>query len=346
MDCFYAAVEVKDDPSLKGLPIAVGGTSGRGVLTTASYEARKFGVRSAMPTHRALELCKDLIIVKPHFERYKEESQKIRSIFREYTEVIQPLSLDEAYLDVTGLSLHSGSATLIAKEIKQRIYEETQLTASAGVAPNKFLAKVASDWRKPNGLMVITPDQVSDFVVSLPVKKISGVGKVMEGRLKDLGIKTCGDLQGFEKEELVRRFGKWGAALYNYARGVDNRPVETSSERKSLSVERTFFEDKGTLSDVKEELPKIYEEFLRRLEKSGVKNRISGQFVKLKFHDFQTTTHEEKNAELPSLKSYQDLLEHAYARGERSFRLIGIGVRLMSIEDYEIRRSQLKFEIE
>ena len=341
MDCFYAAVEIKDDPSLKGIPLAVGGTSPRGVLTTASYEARKFGVRSAMPTRKALELCKDLILVKPRFERYKEESRHIHEIFKRFTDVIQKISLDEAYLDVTDVEGFSGSATLVAKEIKRVIKEETQLTASAGVAPNKFLAKVASDWRKPDGLMVIPPEKVEEFVIDLPVSKISGVGKVTNKKLRAMGIVTCGDLQKFKQEEWVKKFGKWGMSLYKYARGIDHRKVESGGQRKSLSVERTFFEDKQKLEETMDAIPKLYEEFKSRMEKSKMSHLINGAFIKVKFYDFQTTTHEAKGDFFPGVNTFEELLQTAHKRRNEPVRLIGLGVRFMSDEEYETKMAQL-----
>jgi DNA polymerase-4 len=347
MDCFYAAVEVKDNPSLKGKPVGVGGSpTGRGVLTTASYEARKFGVRSAMPAGRALKLCPDLILVRPNFSRYKEESRFIREIFREFTDIVQPLSLDEAYLDVTECSQFGGSATLIAQEIKRRIWTERQLIASAGVAPNKMLAKIASDWKKPDGLFVITPDQVSDFVKKLPVGKIFGVGKVTEKKLRSRGFDTCGDLQKLTATEMNKTFGKWGQQLYGYCRGVDNRGVSTSRERKSLSVENTFSRDIPDLRGCLEKLPRLYKEFLRRLDSAGVSDKISGYGVKVKFYDFEQTTAESSLKEIPREEDFLPLLEKAFQRGNKPVRLLGIGVKLKASEDQVVDGSQLQFSLE
>ncbi len=250
MDCFYAAVEVKYQPRLKGKPVAVGGSpDGRGgVLTTANYEARQFGVKSAMTSNQALRLCPELILVPPDFSKYKAESAKVRMILERYTDLIEPLSLDEAYLDVTGPRLNDGSfqtvsATRIAQQIRNEIKTELQLTASAGVAPNKFLAKIASDLNKPDGIAVIRPEEVERFVETLPVEKIWGVGKVTAEKLKRKGLSTCGDLQKLSLKRLVDEFGSWGAQLYDYSRGIDHRVVKAERERKSLTVEETYNHD-------------------------------------------------------------------------------------------------------
>ncbi|MEM7010896.1 MAG: DNA polymerase IV, partial [Verrucomicrobiota bacterium] len=235
MDCFYAAIEMREDPSLVGKPIAVGGGSKRGVLTTANYEARKFGCRSAMPGWKARELCPQLIFLPVRFDLYREESRRIRQVFAQFTDLIEPLSLDEAYLDVSHLRSQGSS---IAGEIRARIFENTQLTASAGIAPNKFLAKVASDWQKPNGQFEIGDDDVAEFVQQLPVRKIWGVGKRTAEKLERLGAKTCGDLQRWPLNDLTREFGKFGVGLYHLSRGQDDRQVNPDRERKSLVAER------------------------------------------------------------------------------------------------------------
>ncbi|MBE8182279.1 MAG: DNA polymerase IV, partial [Candidatus Portiera sp.] len=267
MDCFYAAVEVRDNPELRGKPIAVGGGQRRGVVATCSYEARKFGVRSAMSGAMAQRLCPDLIFVKGNMAKYKHASDIIRGIMREITPIIEPLSLDEAYLDVTDVQLHKNSATLIARDLKERIYRATQLTASAGVAPNKFLAKVASDWNKPDGIMVIPPQNIAEFVKDLPVDKIPGVGKVSAKKLAAQGIKKCSDVQHYSQEELQARFGKFGLMLYQRARGIDNRQLSTSRIRKSLSVESTFMDDIKDDEQCRQELDKLLIELHRRLSK-------------------------------------------------------------------------------
>jgi DNA polymerase-4 len=249
-DSFYASVETREDPSLAKKPIAVGGRPDRrGVIATANYAAREFGIHSAMASSRAMQLCPRLVILPPRFDLYRAVSAQFHRIFSDYTAVIEPLSLDEAYLDVTDSTCQKGSATLIAKEIRRRIREELRLTVSAGIAPNKFLAKVASDWRKPDGMFTIAPEQVADFVVDLPVTKINGVGRVTAEKLRRIGVETCGELQQLPLEQLVKRFGTYGRRLYDVARGVDNRPVQSARVRKSISVERTYARDIAVLPE-------------------------------------------------------------------------------------------------
>ena len=239
MDAFYASVEQRDDPSLRGRPIAVGHDGPRGVVSTASYEARPYGVRSALPSVTARRLCPELIFVPARFDVYKAVSQQIRDIFREYTELVEPLSLDEAFLDVT----HERSATLVAREIKARIRRQTELTASAGVSVNKMLAKIASDYRKPDGLFTIAPSEVEAFVAALPVERFFGIGAVTAERMHRMGIHTGADLRQWDEAALVQRFGKAGHAYYGYARGVDEREVEPHRVRKSVGAETTFAEE-------------------------------------------------------------------------------------------------------
>ena len=243
MDAFYASVEQRDDPSLRGRPVVVAWRGARSVVCAASYEARRFGVRSAMPALRAERLCPDAVFVPPDFVRYKAVSRQVRQIMLEHTDLVEPLSLDEAYLDVTAPKTGLSSATAVAEAIRARIREETSLTASAGVAPNKFLAKIASDWNKPDGLFVVRPHQVEAFLTPLPVGRIPGVGKVMQGKLEALGIATVGELRGVPLEELQLRFGSFGAALYRRARGIDERPVEPDQPVQSVSSEDTFAQD-------------------------------------------------------------------------------------------------------
>ncbi|MEN1929698.1 DNA polymerase IV [Luteimonas sp. MJ250] len=243
MDAFYASVEQRDDPSLRGRPVVVAWRGARSVVCAASYEARVFGVRSAMPAVRAERLCPDAVFVPPDFVRYKEASKQVRAIFLRHTDLVQPLSLDEAYLDVTAPKIASPSATESARMIRAEIREATALTASAGIAPNKFLAKIASDWNKPDGQFVVKPSQVEAFLTPLPVSKIPGVGKVMEQKLADIGVATVGDLRAFALEELQARFGSFGAGLYRRARGIDERPVEPDQPVQSISAEDTFEHD-------------------------------------------------------------------------------------------------------
>ena len=236
-DCFFAAVEMRDDPALRGLPVAVGGDSTRrGVISTCNYEARRYGVRSAMATATALRRCRDLIVIPVNMDKYRAASRQVLAIFAEYTDLIEPLSLDEAYLDVTNSTACRGSATLIAQEIRTRVREEVGITISAGIAPNKFLAKVASEWRKPDGQFVVTPPMVPEFVRALPIQKIHGVGDVTARKMQLMGINTCADLQTLPLQELIERFGSFGERLYALSRGQDDRPVRTDQARKSISV--------------------------------------------------------------------------------------------------------------
>lgn len=337
MDCFYAVVECKYRPELRGKPLGVGGpANSRGVLTTASYEARKFGVRSAMPSARAARLCPDLIIVRPNFSLYKKESAAVREIFRRYTDKIQPLSLDEAYLDVSGAE----NATQVAREIRAAIWTELELTASAGIAPSKFLAKIASDWRKPNGQFTIRPDQVADFVLQLPVEKIHGVGAVTAKRMHELGLKTCADVQARSLPELARLFGSRAQWLYDLSRGIDNREVQNDGQRKSLTVEETYGRDLTTLEECRKKLPELYADWERRMRKNGGEELIRGFVVKLRFYDFKRTTHEMAARRFPSLADFERLLARAWERRGDPVRLLGLGVR-MGDEEPEADPNQL-----
>lgn len=330
-DCFYAAVEIRDNPRLKGKPVAVGGRAeGRGVLTTANYEARKFGIKSAMPTSRAVKICPQLILVPVNFSKYRAESKKIREVFKLFTNKIEPLSLDEAYLDVTDCTEFNGSATLIAKEIRRLIFEKTKLTASAGIAQNKFLAKVASDWNKPNGQLTIHPSRTLEFVTALPVNKIPGVGKVTTKKMHSLNIKTCADLQKLSVEELTYHFGSWGLRLYDVCRGIDNREVKQRGKSKSLSVENTYSKDLDSLKDCQKKLPQLFEELKERLENSKEKLSVSSLVVKVKFFDFTQTTLERSKYKTPDLDHYTEMLTDAYYRESKPVRLIGLGVKFES----------------
>ncbi|MCO8166271.1 DNA polymerase IV [Pseudomonas sp. 21LCFQ02] len=330
-DCFYAAIEMRDNPKLAGIPLAVGGSADRrGVIATCNYEARAFGVRSAMSSHHALKLCPDLTIVKPRMDAYKEASREIHTIFRDYTDLIEPLSLDEAYLDVSGSSRFAGSATRIAQDIRRRVSSQLHITVSAGVAPNKFLAKIASDWKKPNGIFVITPELVEEFVTGLPVSKLHGVGKVTADKLGRLGIASCADLAGWQKLALVREFGSFGERLWNLARGIDERPVQNDSRRQSVSVENTYDTDLPDLASCVAKLPELMESLEKRLARLDSHYRPGKPFVKVKFHDFAQTTLEQAGAGR-DLASYQQLLSQAFARGDRPVRLLGIGVRLQDL---------------
>jgi DNA polymerase-4 len=337
MDAFYASVEQRDNPDLKGKPVIVGWAGERSVVCAASYEARKFGVHSAMPASRAKRLCPQAVFVHPDFERYRAVSHQIREIFERHTPLVEPLSLDEAYLDVTQELTGIPTATETAEKIRSEIREETNLTASAGVAPNKFLAKIASDWRKPDGLFVIRPHQVERFLVDLPVRKIPGVGKATEKILTDMGIATVGDLHRFELNELIARFGKWGTRLWELARGIDESPVEPSRKRKSWSSENTFATD-ITRAEVEEwirgEAAKLWES----LEKRSMRGRTVT--VKLRTPDFRTATRQLSPPELPA--GADDIARIAISLLDRfdfpegaRFRLAGVGVSNFLDEDDE-----------
>ncbi|MBF0297437.1 MAG: DNA polymerase IV [Oligoflexia bacterium] len=336
MDCFYAAVEIKYNPLFKGRPVAVGGRpEDRSVICTANYEARKYGVKAAVSSYKALKLCPHLILIPPDFQRYNEESIAIHNIFERFTNKIEPLSLDEAFLDVTGSSILKGSASLIAAEIRRLIFSERKLTASAGIAPNKFLAKVASDWNKPNGQYVINPSMIENFIKELPVEKIPGVGKVTAKKMHSLGIKTCNDLQKYRCDDLENIFGIWGVTLYHLCRGVDEREVETSFERKSLTVERTFPKDLKNLNECLRELEEIYDDFLQRFDEHRISNSseekqiIKSLVIKLKFYDFISTTVERATSgKFPKIEQYYPLLKEAFNRYQKPVRLMGLGARL------------------
>lgn len=332
-DCFFAAIEMRDDPSLVNRPIAVGGSSDRrGVISTCNYEARRYGVHSAMPSSTAKRLCPDLLILPTRMEAYKEASAKMRDIFYEYTELVEPLSLDEAFLDVSDTKIHRGSATLIAQEIRQRIKDEIGITVSAGIAPNKFLAKVASDWNKPNGQFVIPPEKISTFVAQLPVKKIYGVGKAMAAKLAELNIFTCGDLQKFSIFELSQRYGQMGSRLYNLSRGIDERQLTVDRRRKSLSVENTFSYDLPHLENCLHELPPLSQQLAIRLRRVDEDYKVVKLFVKIKFADFSITTIE-RSASAVSLVELQSLCAEAYGRKNLPVRLIGVGVRFIDLRE-------------
>ena len=326
MDCFYAAIEVRDHPELRGLPVAVGGRSRRGVLTTASYEARVFGVRSAMPTWMALEKCPGLVVVPMRFDVYRKESERIREILRVFTELIEPLSLDEAYLDVTRI-LHEPAA--VAAEIRERIFERTGLTASAGIGPNKLIAKIASDWNKPNGQFEVRG--VDEFMRDLPVRKIWGIGSVSAEKLERVGVRTCGQMQTFSRIELHRLFGKFGLELFDLCRGIDERPVEPHRERKSLSTEQTFEHNLSTLSECEERLATLFEELQAELVRKELRP-IHKLFVKLKFADFTRTT-AECVGHAPVFERYLELLAEAFRRRKKPVRLMGLGVRFAPVSE-------------
>ena len=323
MDCFYAAIEVRDRPPLRGKPVGVGGTRNRGVLTTCNYEARKFGVRSAMPTFMALQRCPNLIVLPTRFDVYRREAAVIRGILRRFTPLVEPLSLDEAYLDVTA---HPAEPDLLAQEIRDIIFQKTKLTSSAGIGPNKLVAKIASEINKPNGQLEVTPEHVPAFIMRLPVRKIWGIGEKTERKLEELGVKTCDELQRFSRPELVDLFGRFGLDLYDLCRGIDHRPVEPDRLRKSLSTEETFSIDLTTLEQCEERLKELFTDLMADLAQKETTRAIRKIFVKLKFNDFSRTTAERAGL-APTLPDFHTLLTEAFGRTGKPVRLIGLGVR-------------------
>ncbi|MFV0576146.1 MAG: DNA polymerase IV [Vibrio sp.] len=336
MDCFYAAVEMRDFPEYRNIPLAVGGSSKqRGVISTCNYMARKYGVRSALPTAQAFKLCPHLTLVPGRMQVYKAVSKQIREIFERYTHIIEPLSLDEAYLDVTDCEILHGSATLIAQAIRRDIETELNLTASAGVAPLKFLAKIASDLNKPNGLAVIPPDQVQDTIDQLPLEKIPGVGKVSIEKLHQAGLHTCLDVKQSNYPDLLRRFGRLGASLWKKSHGIDNREVVVERERKSVGVERTFIENISSYEECWQVIEeRLYPELERRLLRASPQKQITKLGIKVKFADFQQTTIEHNNP-IFNLEDYKALLEEVLKRQKgREIRLLGVNVMLKP-QEYE-----------
>jgi len=332
MDCFYAAIEERDNPALRGRPVGVGGSSRRGVLTTANYEARKFGCRSAMPVFMALEKCPELLIVPTRFDVYKRDSQIIREIFARFTPLVEPLSLDEAFLDV---SHDPEPATIIAARIRQLIREETGLTASAGIASNKLIAKIASDWNKPDGQFTVPPAKAEDFMMDLPLKKIPGVGGKMADKLAALGVATCGEYRVLDKFEWVRRIGGYGAELWERCWGRDDRPVTPDSPRKSLSIENTFAENLRDMPALEREMNEMLDELEEKLTTRHSERQVRSLVVKLKFSDFRRTTAERANPEIDR-EIFKDLLVEANARSDgKPARLLGVGVRFHDIAGAE-----------
>ncbi|GAA4276619.1 DNA polymerase IV [Aquimarina mytili] len=353
MDAFYASVEQMDNPELKGKPLAVGGGSKRGVVSAASYEARVFGVRSAMPGFTARKLCPDLIFVRPRFDRYKEISSQIRKIFFDYTDLVEPLSLDEAYLDVTENKKGNPSATLIAQEIRQRIFDEVGLTASAGISINKFIAKVASDYNKPNGQKTVDPEEVIEFLEELDVKKFYGVGKVTQAKMYQMGIYTGKDLKSKSEEFLTQNFGKSGGHYYRIVRGIHLSEVKPNRERKSLAAERTFSENIASEIYMLERLESIAEELQKRLKRSKVAGRTVT--LKIKYSDFSVQT---RSKTLPYFVNEASILletakELLYQdKMKNSVRLLGISLSNLNTgkekkkekEENEFELIQLKFD--
>jgi len=326
MDAFFASVEQLDNPELRGKPVAVGGSGERSVVAAASYEARKFGVRSAMPSIIAKRLCPELIFVRHNFSRYTEVSSTIMKIFSQYTDLIEPLSLDEAFLDVTSDKKNIGSATVIAKKIRQDIKAETGLTASAGVSVNKFLAKIASDINKPDGLFLIKPEDAEKFIEGLAVEKFYGIGKVTAEKMHKLGIHTGSDLKRWDLVSLVRNFGKAGVFFFDIVRGIDNRPVEPDQERKSVGTELTYEKDLITNFEVIAELYKLEKELMERVEHSEATGRTIT--LKIKFSDFRQIT---RSKTLQKYIRDFDTLHKEVSELRKSIKLDGTRIRLLGV---------------
>jgi DNA polymerase-4 len=326
MDAFFASVEQLDNPELRNKPVAVGGSGERSVVAAASYEARKFGVRSAMPSVTARKLCPHLIFVKPRFDRYHEVSSEVFKIFNEYTDIIEPLSIDEAFLDVSIDKKNIGSATLIAKQIRLDIRERTGLTASAGISVNKFLAKIASDIKKPDGLFVIPPEDADGFIEALPVEKFYGIGRVTAEKMHKLGIHHGRDLKKWDLASLVRNFGKAGMFYYKIVRGEDAREVETDLERKSIGTELTFDKDLTTRFEIVAELYKIERELMRRLEESSASGRTVT--LKIKFDDFRQIT---RSKTLQNYIRDFETLHREVVNIRKSLELEGTRIRLLGV---------------
>lgn len=349
MDAFYASIEQRDNPDYRGKPLAVGYGGKRGVVAAASYEARKYGVRSAMPSVTALRKCSDLIFVMPRFDVYKSVSAQIMQIFKEYTDLVEPLSLDEAFLDVTENKKEMEIATEIAKEIRQKILSQTRLTASAGVSYNKFLAKIASDYNKPNGLTVITPQKAEKFLEKLPIEKFFGVGKVTAQRMHELGIKNGFDLKQHDEAELVRHFGKAGSMYYQFVRGIDEREVESEYVRKSLGAEETFSEDLYRVVDLLRALDEIAREVYRRAEKRDFIAKTLT--LKVKYADFAIITR--SRTVNYYIKTYEHIFDLAKELlllvddiEERKVRLLGLTLKNTETNLYESADLPIQLELE
>lgn len=341
MDAFFASVELRERPDLKNRPVVISTHHSRAVIAAASYPAREFGLRSAMPMSQAKKLCPQVVVIEPNFEKYRFVSAQIHDVFKKYTQLIEPLSLDEAYLDVSHNLKHIPSATEVAMCIRDDIFQITGLTCSAGVAPNKFLAKIASDWHKPNGICVIKPNQVKSFIEHLPLKKIPGVGKVTQEKLNQMNLVTLGDLQKIDEAILIHHFGKYGKQLYLYAQGIDERPVQTERERQQISKETTFDED-FTLMQCQPYWSRLIDQVWESLEKKQLCAR--GVSVKLKLKNFKTLQHSRSFKHALINKTELEkvlilLLNEMHINKNDQFRLIGIGVYQLSIPEQQSQLS-------
>lgn len=346
MDAFFASVEQRDNPGLKGKPVAVGGERSRGVVAAASYEARKFGVHSAMSSVTAKKKCPDLIFVKPRFNVYREVSLQIRNIFFDYTDLVEPLSLDEAFLDVTLNKINEPVATNIAKEIKLRIKSETGLTSSAGVSFNKFLAKIASDYNKPDGLYVIKPQAAEYFIENLAIEKFFGIGRVTSQKMHEAGIYTGKDLKQISLNDLIIKYGKPGEFYYNIVRGIDSRPVNPKRIRKSVGTEITFDNDLQSIEEILFELKNVENELLKRIEKTGACGRT--MTLKVKFEDFEQITRSKSQNSYFSTKNIHSIsVELASSVNYRNKGVRLLGLTLSNLESNENdSASQLEFDFD
>ena len=341
MDCFYASVEIRDKPEYVNKPVAVAGNAeSRGVVTTCNYIARKFGVKSAMPSITAKKLCPEIIFLPVNMHKYREVSAEVHKIYRCYTKIIEPVSLDEAYLDVTKSKYCNGDPEEMAMQIRKKIYEDLKITASAGISSNKFLAKIASDWNKPNGQFSIPDKDITNFVPKIPIRCIHGVGKKTEQILKKQNIKTCADLQKLSKYNLIETLGKYGHTLYYLCRGIDNRKVETNRIRKSLSVEDTYNVDLKNFDSCSRELKILFKELVKRIENSSNKNKlIKSCFIKIKYNDFKQTS-SQISCNILNFDIFLNLLSKNNIDNNKPIRLLGLGINFDNNE-----KNQLNLDI-
>lgn len=331
-DCFFAAVEMRENPDLAEVPLAIGGSSDRrGVIATCNYPARAYGVRSAMPTATALRLCPDLVLMPGNMALYRDVSEQIMEILRDFSPLLQQVSVDEAYLELAP----NQQATFVAEDIRARVKAEVGITVSVGAAPNKFLAKIASDWNKPDGLFVVPPEQVTDFVAELPVGKIPGIGPAFESRLHAAGIRVCADVLPWSLKDLVRRFGRSGVMLYERARGQDSRPLTQERLRKSVSVEHTYAQDLTTADECLHALPDLYQRWQQRVERTPWEPEALAPFVKVKFSDFSQTTLASAG-EYATVDGFQRLMAQALKRSAQPVRLLGIGGKFPQVSEQQL----------
>ncbi|MFL2568748.1 MAG: DNA polymerase IV [Gammaproteobacteria bacterium] len=337
MDCFYASVEIRDNPQYIDKPVAVAGSSeNRGVVTTCNYLARRFGVKSAMPSVIAKRLCPDIIFLPINMHKYRDVSKEIHKIFKCYTKIVEPVSLDEAYLDVTDSEYCDGDPEKMALQIRQKISEDLGVTASAGISSNKFLAKIASDWNKPNGQFSVSDNDIDRFVLKIPVRSIHGVGEKTEIVLKSKKINTCEDLQKFKKYDLIDMLGKYGDTLYQLCRGIDEREVESNRIRKSLSVEDTYEEDLKDFEICSTELLILYEELLKRIDDGNYENKkIKSCFIKIKYNDFKLTSSQISCTNL-NFNIFLKLLKQNNVNKNKPIRLLGLGVNFNNTDNNQL----------